>query len=164
VIDQNPVATVVAALLPSNNPAYVNLFTRKFIMGIVSFSHCFSQTPVLSLLLTPLQTLVGFFGATSSASGSASVTTKKGGVPRKRVMGTDLPPCQIGEKGVHTGSHLRLPSNPSLSPLKIVRQFEPGTSACCAGRMTISGKMSDVCAELDRMAQREAGTSRISRP
>ncbi|WP_293601982.1 MULTISPECIES: hypothetical protein [unclassified Polaromonas] len=40
--------------------------------------------------------------------------------------------------------------------LKIVREFEAGVSPSCAGRMVISGRMADVCAELDRMAQREA--------
>lgn len=40
--------------------------------------------------------------------------------------------------------------------LKIVRELEAGVSPCCAGRMVISGRMADVCAELDRMAQREA--------
>jgi hypothetical protein len=39
--------------------------------------------------------------------------------------------------------------------LKIVREFEAGVSPSCAGRMVISGRMADVCAELDRMAQKE---------
>jgi hypothetical protein len=39
--------------------------------------------------------------------------------------------------------------------LKVVREFEAGISPSCAGRMVISGRMADVCAELDRMAQRE---------
>jgi hypothetical protein len=47
------------------------------------------------------------------------------------------------------------PSKPSQ--LKIVRLFEPGVSASCAGRMLISGRMADVCAELDRMEQRSTG-------
>ncbi|MDO9359861.1 MAG: hypothetical protein Q7T70_12810 [Polaromonas sp.] len=37
-----------------------------------------------------------------------------------------------------------------------MREFEPGVSPSCAGRMVISGRMADVCAELDRMAQRES--------
>ncbi|MDI1342348.1 hypothetical protein [Polaromonas sp.] len=40
--------------------------------------------------------------------------------------------------------------------LKIVREFEAGVSPSCAGRMVISGRMADVCAELDRMAQKES--------
>jgi hypothetical protein len=41
--------------------------------------------------------------------------------------------------------------------LKIVRLLEPDVSAVCAGRMFMSGRMADVCAELDRMEQRSAG-------
>lgn len=35
--------------------------------------------------------------------------------------------------------------------LSVVRQSDIELSAHCAGRMTISGRMADVCAELDRM-------------
>jgi len=40
--------------------------------------------------------------------------------------------------------------------LKVVREFDAGISSSCAGRMVISGRMADVCAELDRMAQKES--------
>ena len=42
--------------------------------------------------------------------------------------------------------------------LKVVREFDAGISPSCAGRMVISGRMADVCAELDRMAQKESVT------
>ena len=44
------------------------------------------------------------------------------------------------------------------SRLRVLREFEPGASPACAGRMVISGRMADVCAELERMtmAQRQA--------
>ncbi len=44
------------------------------------------------------------------------------------------------------------------SRLRVLREFEPGASPACAGRMVISGRMADVCAELERMtmAQRPA--------
>ena len=129
-------------------------------MGIVSLSHCFSRTPVLSALMTPLQTLVGLFGPTAPASGNASVTAIKRCLPRHLATGAGLHSCQAGKKDVFIGSHvkssLKASLKPSVSRLKIVRQFEPGASSSCAGRMTISGSMADVCAELDRMAQREA--------
>lgn len=44
---------------------------------------------------------------------------------------------------------------PPLSRLRIVREFDPASGPACAGRMVISGRMADVCAELERMAQRE---------
>jgi hypothetical protein len=37
-----------------------------------------------------------------------------------------------------------------------VREFDANVGPACAGRMVISGRMADVCAELERMAQREA--------
>ena len=40
--------------------------------------------------------------------------------------------------------------------LKVIRELEAGISPSCAGRMVISGRMADVCAELDRLAQKES--------
>ena len=45
-------------------------------------------------------------------------------------------------------------------PLRVVRVLETGQAPAHAGRLMISGRMADVCAELDRMAAREAATSR----
>lgn len=41
-------------------------------------------------------------------------------------------------------------------PLRIVRVVEAGQTPAQVGRMMISGRMADVCAELDRLAAREA--------
>ncbi len=43
-------------------------------------------------------------------------------------------------------------------PLRVVRVVESGQSAAQVGRMVISGRMADVCAELDRLAACEATT------
>jgi hypothetical protein len=40
--------------------------------------------------------------------------------------------------------------------LRVVRVFEPSQPRAAAGRMVISGRMADVCAELDRLAAQEA--------
>jgi hypothetical protein len=40
------------------------------------------------------------------------------------------------------------------APLRVVRESDSAIGAECAGRMVISGRMADVCAELDRMALR----------
>ena len=42
------------------------------------------------------------------------------------------------------------------TPLRVVRMSEMGSAPECAGRMRISGRMADVCAELDRLAAKEA--------
>jgi hypothetical protein len=41
-------------------------------------------------------------------------------------------------------------------PLRVVRIVEPARTAVDAGRMRISGRMADVCAEIDRLAALEA--------
>lgn len=46
------------------------------------------------------------------------------------------------------------------TPLRVVRLSEGGEGPGSAGRMVISGRMADVCAELDRLAAREAASAR----
>jgi hypothetical protein len=41
-------------------------------------------------------------------------------------------------------------------PLRVVRVMEPTAARSIAGRMVISGRLADVCAELERMAALEA--------
>lgn len=41
-------------------------------------------------------------------------------------------------------------------PLRVVRVMEAGQSSAQIGRILISGSFIDVCAELDRMAERES--------
>jgi hypothetical protein len=43
-----------------------------------------------------------------------------------------------------------------VKPLRVVRVLEPSASRAIAGRMVISGRLADVCAELDRLAAQEA--------
>lgn len=40
----------------------------------------------------------------------------------------------------------------ALRPLRVLRVLEAGQTAPHAGRLVISGRMADVCAELDRLA------------
>jgi hypothetical protein len=44
-------------------------------------------------------------------------------------------------------------------PLRVVRVVESSHAARGAGRMVISGRMADVCAELDRLAALEAAAT-----
>ena len=41
-------------------------------------------------------------------------------------------------------------------PLRVLRVVEPAAGRSTAGRMVISGRLADVCAELDRLAALEA--------
>jgi hypothetical protein len=44
------------------------------------------------------------------------------------------------------------PKTSAHKPLRIVRILEIGQAPAHVGRMVISGRMADVCAELDRLA------------
>ena len=59
-----------------------------------------------------------------------------------------------------SAAHAR-PARPSACsrrapPLRVLRVVDAGQSAPHGGRMLISGRMADVCAELDRLAAMEA--------
>ena len=41
-------------------------------------------------------------------------------------------------------------------PLRVVRVLEPSAPRAVAGRMVISGRLADVCAELERLAAQES--------
>lgn len=126
-------------------------------MGISSFSPNLSRMPVLSALLAPWQALLSLFAAPQAAAASsrnAHILTPTGqnmqhcttsGLPRLAAVRGAAKSCRA------TATLTR--SSPSR--LRIVRAFEAGMGPSCAGRMVISGRMADVCAELDRMAQRE---------
>ena len=49
-----------------------------------------------------------------------------------------------------------LPLRPVAPVLRVMRVLEAGQSPASVGRMVVSGRMADVCAELDRLAAREA--------
>jgi len=49
----------------------------------------------------------------------------------------------------------RLTPTPAQRPLRVVRVVDGRSSGTGAGRMVISGRLADVCAELDRLAELE---------
>ena len=46
-------------------------------------------------------------------------------------------------------------------PLRIIRVVEFGQAPMLTGRMMMSGRMADICAELDRMVEREAAIMQL---
>lgn len=48
------------------------------------------------------------------------------------------------------------PSARPRRPLRVVHIVDKSHAPTCAGRMTISGSMADVCAELDRLVQADS--------
>ncbi len=55
----------------------------------------------------------------------------------------------------HWGGPTRLSPAPAQRPLRVVRVVDGRSSGLGAGRMVISGRLADVCAELDRLAELE---------
>ena len=118
-------------------------------MGIVSFSH----SPLLSILLAPAQALAAWFVPAQSRSGRYSAGRIQGAAGQLVLpFSSDavIAPCEAAQAGKAR------PQRGAPSRLRIVREFDANVGPACAGRMVISGRMADVCAELDRMAQREA--------
>jgi hypothetical protein len=58
-------------------------------------------------------------------------------------------PCALPSQG-------KTPANKRQPSLRILRVHECGQNTPGAGRMVISGRMADVCAELDRLVALEA--------
>lgn len=135
-------------------------------MGITSFS----RSPVLTVLLAPLQALAALFMPASTASSPSSThpVSPRRTVPRHPLnqaipsnTGFALKAAALNNRSARADGHKPCQTVVrATSPrrLKVVREFEAGISPSCAGRMVISGRMADVCAELDRMAQKEAAT------
>ena len=130
-------------------------------MGIVIFS----RSPLLTTLLAPLHALAAVFLPAQSASSSpvfsaasASRPSTPGQTPPaiKNIAVNVRPPTTSGKKYRQAAAKTAAPCR-----LKIVRASEAGISPSCAGRMVISGRMADVCAELDRMAQKEAAVQTV---
>lgn len=115
-------------------------------MGIASFSPQLGRATGLSMLLVPVQALVALFVpnhtglAHTRQAASRTLACRTAASSR---TGIDASFTKVTQTAV--------PAVP-VQRLKIVRQFEPGANRSCAGRLVISGRMSDVCAELDRMA------------
>jgi hypothetical protein len=54
-----------------------------------------------------------------------------------------------------TAPRARAPHTLPHQPLRVLRVVEPRSTRTAAGRMVISGRMADVCAELERLAAQE---------
>lgn len=112
-------------------------------MGLASYS----RSPILSALLAPVQVLAAWFVPSQRISSKFSVPA-----------GAQQFPQQLGlpvSSGSATKSGKISSKKPAFHRLKVVREFDSGASPACAGRMVISGRMADVCEELERMAHRE---------
>jgi hypothetical protein len=95
----------------------------------------------LQSMLLPLQSLVAWFAGAPAPAHRASSPRSSVAEPR-RACCVSAPPRR----------HHARPGR----ALRVIRVLESQHAARGAGRMVISGRMADVCAELDRLAALEA--------
>ena len=103
----------------------------------------FSNISMLSRLAAPIQSLAAWFVPARSASRPLHAATKPEQMALPFASGA-VAPGLVGTAGSAGAMRGRL---------RVVRESDLGVSPSCAGRMVISGRMSDVCAELERMSQ-----------
>jgi len=95
-------------------------------------------------LLAPLRSLTDWLVHTPNARRS----TPQGQQPATHCAAIRACPSWLGMPGCSRARPRR--------PLRVVRLVEASPAPAGAGRMFISGRMADVCAELDRLAALEA--------
>ncbi len=94
-------------------------------------------------LFAPLQQFAGWLAGTP---------------PRQGARAAQSPAPACGGRGRSTWRPAAVRGAlPSRRPLRVVRVVDGCQAPANAGRMVISGRMADVCAELDRLAAQEAG-------
>ena len=116
--------------------------------------------------------IIGFSNASSRAFPAAPIQILAPWITRVKtvvVHAQDLPALERAAHSAKPSSSLDKPASPghavadvevkssTAAPggrLRVVRELDSAVSPDCAGRMVISGRMADVCAELDRMALR----------
>ena len=124
-------------------------------MGINIFSPTCGHAPGLAFFLARLHALKSLLTPTQKAKNNSHYRTNQ--APKNGTVRS----CAIDTAAWRFASNKSpkklLPIKSTCnSQLKIVREFEPGVDTSYAGRMVISGRMADVCAELDRMTQLDA--------
>ncbi len=129
-------------------------------MGMAIFSPQGSRAPALAMLLAPLNAFIALFmpAQTRSTNNPAFARPDAARAAGKTPHGhpLDVAPWRGVTSTPVIASSRRAKK---VSRLKIVRAVDPGVAPSCAGRMVISGRMADVCAELERLAQGEASKS-----
>lgn len=117
-------------------------------MKIVGYSNASSQ----AFLTAPIEILAPWMTRLKTALGQAEDSPALG-----RTVHSAKPSCSLDKPAStsHAVADMEVKScTAPRSQLRVVREFDSAVSPDCAGRMVISGRMADVCAELDRMALR----------
>jgi hypothetical protein len=118
-------------------------------MGIAFAALGPSVSAGLSLVLAPLQALVSFFAPWQPQG-------DRNGIRQRASSATDFIAAEDHPARTQRLSGAEIRSQGTVSrPLRVVRVVDGNSPRHSAGRMVISGRMADVCAELDRLARLE---------
>lgn len=79
------------------------------------------------------------------------------GIPIQPDSPVTTPEARTAQEPVVTTRHVHSTPAPSMRPLRVLRIRENGPHPRQAGRLVISGRMADVCAELERLAAAHPG-------
>ena len=131
-------------------------------MRIISFAHApmqaFWTAPVQALApwITRIRHSLGHGTVSSIAqrSARAAPAAPSSFLPCTAPASNDAifdVPSEIAER-----PRLAISQETASNTLRVVRESDAAIKPDCAGRMVISGRMADVCAELDRMALQAA--------
>ncbi len=113
----------------------------------------FSNTSMLSLLAAPVQSLAAWFVPVQSDLRPCRAAPR----PQQMALPFTSDAALPGALAAAGTTNAKAYTGPSFrSQLRVVREFDSAVGPSCAGRMVISGRMADVCAELERMSQPDA--------
>lgn len=101
-----------------------------------------------SKIWIPLHGVLGWFKASPVSTSSATPDTQAPVVLPAAVNAVS--------KRIEPACHASIKRRAPRPPLRVVRILESDQTSAQVGRMVISGRMADVCAELDRLAACEA--------
>lgn len=110
-----------------------------------------------SVLVSPLQAVVGFFAPWRESHSVIDrapqrASSRHASNPMVVRHGVVAANCQQ----FHPGHRESMGGNSPAATVRVLRVVDASCTTHSAGRMRISGRFSDVCAELDRLSQQEA--------
>ena len=125
-------------------------------MRIISFPHA----PMQAFWSAPVQALAPWINRIKHSLGSSATSSIVQHVPSAAHAPFANSHASASNDAIFDApvQTAKLPSSPIAQAsiqckLRVVRESDAAIKPDCAGRMVISGRMADVCAELERMAQ-----------
>jgi hypothetical protein len=110
---------------------------------------------LLSLLIAPLQAVVLFFAPHAVGTKPLGMRSPTRSAGPTAVSHGDLATTALRTSRITYPSSMPHISAKPIHRVRVVRNIDTALPADRAGRMVVSGRFADVCAELDRLASME---------